>query len=157
MTADGRNRGDADRRAAWLQSKGTICNAWQKLEFEAENAAAGAASTGLPALSGSEKQIAWASKIRLQTLLIIDKATASVIADAHELLGNVSDAARQEFADAIALVSIEIKGQTDARFWIDHRDYIVAERALTGYLIEELRRRAASLMPTVVAESRGEA
>lgn len=66
----GRNRSEADRRAAWHQSKGHVCAACEAKDRAAQNAAAAATNTekGLPALTGSERQVAWAETIRLSKM-----------------------------------------------------------------------------------------
>lgn len=70
----GRNRADADRLAAWHQKQGHICAACESEQHAIQNAAAGDANAaaGLPALTGSEKQVAWAETIRRQMLADFD-------------------------------------------------------------------------------------
>jgi hypothetical protein len=144
------NRQRADRYAAYLQERGDICDQCQRDEWQRENEKAVASSTaaGLPTLSGSEKQIAWASKIRLQMLPEIEKAVAKIDA-IRPYEDPLTDAAYAEIADAIALIASEMRSETDARWWIDNRN------AAARYLIEQQwAKRAQYLAPTAWAEAR---
>ena len=81
ITVVGRNRTDADRLAKWHQTEAHICPVCQDKHRAADNAASAAANeaAGLPALSGSDKQVAWAETIRKATLERLD-ALQSIIA-----------------------------------------------------------------------------
>ncbi|MBW7903136.1 MAG: hypothetical protein H3C26_16785 [Rhodocyclaceae bacterium] len=63
----GRNRSEADRRAAWHQAQRHICADCEAKNRATQSSAAAAINTeaGLPALTGSERQVAWAETIRL--------------------------------------------------------------------------------------------
>lgn len=78
-------------------------------ERAAINAIAATAATrqGLPALAGSEKQIAWAATIRQAALEAVEKLP---IKD--------SDLAQQKFA----ALKAALLGHIEANWWIDHRD-----------------------------------
>ena len=78
---------------------------------EAENKAAAetAGALGLPELSGTEKQVAWAISIR-------QKALDEALAPHGGSLANLNDKGRAVLAAAMA------KLPTEARWWIDHRD-----------------------------------
>ena len=106
------NRREADNWKAWAESHYDECpdcyKARKQQEREAANVAAAekARGAGLPDLSGSEKQIAWATKIRqdfVDDRFPVDKLTD----DGRKCL-------------------IDFLGQhTDSRFWIDRRsDYL---------------------------------
>ena len=85
-------------------------------------AAAVAAAQGLPALTGSPKQIAWAESLRRVLLALIDAALAGAALTAEE---------RAEAARVVAA----IQARADARYWIDRRDVpvhmVLAEMART--------------------------
>lgn len=78
---------------------------------EAENkvAAENVAALGLPALTGTEKQVAWATSIR-------QKALDEALATHGGSLANLNDKGRAVLAAAMAKMS------TDASWWIDHRE-----------------------------------
>lgn len=110
----------------WAEANKLCPECWQaKRDAERESANQAAAesnaSAGLPALTGSDKQIAWAESIRkpvAETLLRLDGLSRDHAA-AH-----LSEQARGEVRDAVALIVSEVLGHTDARWWIDHRDYL---------------------------------
>ena len=71
----GYNRQRADSLAAYKQKRGDICSDCQSLEWQEENekAVAASAALGLAELTGTPKQVAWACKIRLVLLPMIEK------------------------------------------------------------------------------------
>lgn len=77
---------------------------------------------GLPALTGSNKQIAWASDVRLKLLAGIPEvaenlATAWVAATPEK---------REAFADQVAAsraAMVTIRAATSAKWWIEQRDH----------------------------------
>lgn len=79
---------------------------------EAENKAAAetAGALGLPELSGSEKQVAWATSIRQKAL---DEALSAAAGGSTRVL---NDEGRAFVAAVLGRMSAE------ARWWIDHRD-----------------------------------
>ena len=85
-------------------------------------AAAVAAAQGLPALTGSPKQIAWAESLRRELLARIATALAGAALTTEE----------QDEADRVVA---KIRTQADARYWIDHRTtpvhLVLAEMART--------------------------
>lgn len=93
-----------DRKARWLQT--TKCRTCFMADKQAEQTAAAAqdstaiAHLDLPALNGSDRQVAWATTIRAQRLAAIIATAAADNAD-------------------------DLKAwcrTTDAKWWIDHRD-----------------------------------
>lgn len=88
----------------WIAEHGThICDECKAAERDARNTAAAELNrtAGLPTLTGSDKQIAWAETIRAE------KATAL-----HGI------GLKPEFVEAIIAVVMQ---QTSAAWWIDHR------------------------------------
>lgn len=112
----GRNRSEADRKAEWHEAQCHICQECESKHRMEENAKAaqGNKEHGLPELSGSEKQVAWAETLRkdilasaekIGELIAIAKSTehleslsadgrAEIKAEFSKLLSGVSDAER---------------------------------------------------------------
>lgn len=109
-----------DREWQIERMEGRLCeecwHAEQARKRAEENAAAATANAeaGLPALVGSEKQVAWAETIRAQKL-----ATLDIEMDTNQA-GIASDTEANQ-ARLRAAVSA-IRNQDQARWWIDHRD-----------------------------------
>ena len=111
-----------DRKVAWYESH--PCWECAKAQ-EASDAKATSESQGLPALTGSEKQIAWAMSIRLDVLdalancdvvkQIIDRPTDEVMADSK--IAPPAKAALPRLVE----VATKIRGETSAKWWIDNR------------------------------------
>lgn len=122
------NRKMADRKAEWAESEGFICSDCQEKHRRAENekAAARNAESGLPELTGSEKQILWAEKIRAGKLETVSKALAGELQPMHIDAYWGTSGWRQEAIkadDAHINYAIDLlKQQTSAAWWIDHRD-----------------------------------
>lgn len=74
----------------------------------------------LPTLTGSEKQVEWAGRIRYC-------AIQSCLIKLAEVRGT------QEFAD---LVSLALQRATDASWWIDNRD-VTLQTLVKEYVLEE--------------------
>lgn len=155
VLVEGRNRSDADRLAASRESRHETCSDCWQAERAAENQAAlaAASTSGLPALTGSPKQVAWAAKIRQDALPDIDAALVAMQerARTNAARHSMSPAALQETLDALALIACEERDQTCASWWIDHYRSLHSE-AIAERLVSQLRRRAADLAPTALAE-----
>lgn len=129
----GPNRREVDRLAIWHESQDHLCDACRRAELERENqqAAEHNAAAGLPALTGSDKQVAWAESIRARKLDTLDRARRGELSDLERIafIGyiDLSDPAIPDLVDAL-------RGQTSASWWIDRRD------RKTELLIEELAR-----------------
>ena len=135
------------RKLDWMSSH-VACEECQKLEFAAANvkAAETNAEAGLPSLSGSEKQIAWAESLRQKAykLLTADNAAASlvshvVVSATHfgltpEMLKAAGIDSREKcnaiMRDAVRKLFAE---QTTARFWIDSRPMGTYSDTLAAY------------------------
>lgn len=102
---------ERESRLAWLRDQPCLdCKRGQ------ETKSAVAATATLPALVGSEKQVAWATTIRAKQIAAIDAflsdAAAKFVADPN-------------FDEAMADFSARrdrVANTPDARFWIDRRD-----------------------------------
>lgn len=117
----GRNR----KTAVWLadrhKQRGTLCHSCQAEAFARENAKAAEpnALAGLPALTGTAAQTAWAESIRSRKLESIGRA----------LSGEPTDLERIAFFGdfdvldpALPAVLAALRQQVSASWWIDRRD-----------------------------------
>lgn len=150
----GYNRARADSYAAYCEKRGDICRSCAQAKFAADNQAAVAASqtAGLPALTGSEKQVAWANTIRLQAL--------PHVAGGHDLMVHeMSDmcavqcldaSVAAELHDAVALLASELRQQLDAKFWID-RMRAASPQVIQSWMRDELNRRLRTIAPSAYA------
>ena len=94
------------------------------------------AAAGLPTLTGSDKQIAWAEQIRQQAVTAFAEAQSVIEAAAPD-----ADS-RQRALDTLATIRTRTMGTTDAGIWIDIRDrvnrpYII--NAVKQTLIAQMR------------------
>ena len=105
-----------DRKARWLRTtKCRTCFVDDKRSEEAEAAArdtAALAHLDLPELVGSDRQVSWATTIRMKRLAAMTAASSIDDADGHE-----------------ACVAV-----TDAKWWIDHRDLTDTDLIAKGRL-----------------------
>ena len=104
------NRREADEWVAWAEKNYTVCTDCYKAEKQAEEAAKAEKMTAeitsrfeLPELIGSEKQVRWASDIRIKMV--------------GDLLGHTSGNKADE------IIGSFLARTTQATWWIDHRDY----------------------------------
>jgi hypothetical protein len=101
----GRNRAAADSLAKWHEECGHICADCTKRHLDEENAKAAEANRAdeLPALTGSEAQIAWAETIRRA---VIDAAQTE---------------ADKQFSPDTEVFIVVLRRQAAAHWWIDVR------------------------------------
>ena len=100
---------DTDRLCPACYAKQQAAKRAEAREAENKAAAETAGALGLPELSGSEKQVAWAISIR-------QKALDEALAPHGGSLANLNDKGCAVLAAAMA------KLPTEARWWIDHRE-----------------------------------
>ena len=87
-------------------------------ELATKDAVVAAVKSGLPALTGSEKQIAWAETIRSNIIRNLDR----IVAQASENKASLA----VDLEDALKVAIATIKAVDSAKWWIDHRDsYLV--------------------------------
>ena len=111
-----------------------ICDNCKDKAHQEENEKASAVNeaSGLPVLSGSEKQIAWAETIRASKIEQINK----FLSDSYNLDCLKKRADRRKIVDAdkkIDMAIISIKSKTSASWWIDSRDF-----SAESFIVEEL-------------------
>lgn len=113
---------DRDRRAEW--ESGKLCYECYKAEQARKRAEESAAAStaaqadGLPALAGSEKQIAWAESIRRALVDGVEKILAGYEAKEPEKVAMF----RAEFR------AVEL-AETSAHIWIEKRERMAGEVA----------------------------
>jgi hypothetical protein len=143
---------ERDRKIAWLET--TLCSECWRAEQERQRAEASAKaaeanqSAGLPDLTGSEKQIAWAESIRRPISDFLGVAETEMLTRF-----TCSPEARDELAGAIALVVDQVRGQTAAKWWIDAGRglEIDNQRSALHYLYHQIIDR--NLAPLAIAEA----
>ena len=134
----GRNRRDADYQAKRAEEAGRLCAACYARQLEAERAAENAAAAeataqlGLPDLTGSPKQVAWATTLRDKGLPKLAAAVNTTIETIRQATKDprvatvASDeelrAALREIEDGLRAWADEERQKTDSRHWIDRRD-----------------------------------
>jgi hypothetical protein len=137
--AHGRNRRDADSRAAYYAKD----ECWDcRNAIRAKAAAEAAQAMALPPLTGTPKQISWAEQIRVKALVTWDMTRADILV---HLRGGLSEKARSELTDALALLDSELHALTAASEWIDERDTV------GGMDWAERQIRSRHLCPTIEA------
>ena len=147
---------ERDRKIEWLET--TICSECYKAqqaaarETASKQAAKANADAGLPALTGSDKQVAWAETIRRPVVDALIK-TRDKVASANRPQW-ASERAHVEAVKALATVAGEIIAQTSAKWWIDNRNRF-CEGTIDGnpvmvWLYIQIRERG--LAPTAMAE-----
>lgn len=146
VQAVGRNRADANRLAKWHEAEGHLCAACTTQQHAAENAVAAEAnqSAGLPSLTGSEKQVAWAETIRAQILRDLERIAPIVAA-----YGSVTQMrlASDDERDAIlkrareAADSIESPGRAPYEMWAREVLHEVESADFYAAMLEVVRRQ----------------
>lgn len=120
------SRKSADDWEAWVANNITVCNACaekrRREEREKENADAAqeSESIGLPQLTGSVKQIAWATTIRMKFVQQIRVQMETVEKRLNE--PDASDRAKKMLRAMKSDVTI-LLSHTAAAWWIENRDY----------------------------------
>jgi hypothetical protein len=105
---------DRDSKLEWLKTQ----PCWE-CEKKARAEAAAAKNAGMPELTGSEKQIAWAEQIRAKQIDQLNQATAKMNTR-DQVLTDAPD--KIELYDLTVKVIDDIKNETSAKWWIENRD-----------------------------------
>ncbi|GHE51153.1 hypothetical protein GCM10019059_07970 [Camelimonas fluminis] len=119
---------DRSRKLAWMADK--VCDACYKAAKAVE------AAGELPALEGSEKQVAWATEIRATIIADLKAQRAAIGAIAQRMAGNA--AAEAGIAAAYAAMDAAA-AKTAAAWWIDNR---AAGRAAAAALTDDAGAKA---------------
>lgn len=155
----GCNRKEADRKAAWCTEQEHICSDCQSKQWEADNkkAVEDSKHLGLPELTGSEKQIAWASKIRLDKLKQLEEGLTKLLSNPVETyFGSKleekfgADTAKQvmlEYYDAANLIAQELRSETSSKKWIDN--YRCSDMSAPSFIRYKIQASLDMLCPTL--------
>jgi hypothetical protein len=125
---------DRDNKISWYEREAVCPECYRKAQTDAASASAQAA--GLPSLTGSEKQIAWAETIRKAVIDAINddevritvahcKEHAARIRSKFEALlasGIDRDAAKLEITQRLRDYATWLRQKSESRWWIDHRN-----------------------------------
>lgn len=126
-TAVKRNRREADSWEEWAVAAYTTCPECEQAEREkeAERLADEAKEAGLPALTGSHKQVVWAEQIRGAFLESIDKFWTMVNAGQYgDLQDEKTRCAAKRFD---ATLNYILSAKREAAWWIDNRAYTIRD------------------------------
>ena len=99
-------------------------------------AATRSADAGLPTLTGSDKQIAWAEQIRQQAV--------TAFAEAQDVIESAApdEASKQRALDTLATIRTRTMGTTDSHIWIEIRDRVNRPHIINAVkqtMIEQMR------------------
>ncbi len=117
---------ERERKVAWYRTR--LCPACYKAQQDAERAQA-TAGLQLPALTGSEKQCAWAEKIRADAMRGIAEARAELAAQRAKWPTPAPAGAERVLAaraQALEVAASYLQNEGRAQFWIDYRDRVAA-------------------------------
>lgn len=144
----GYNAQRAKQLAKYKSERGDICHECQRKEWEDANTKAVAESSekGLPELTGSPKQIAWASSIRLHMFEDFDEFSKEV-SDYKRIYDQFSEQAVTEIQDACHLILKELRDEVSAHWWIENK-----YRPAQTLVEERLNKRYQQLAPTAYIE-----
>lgn len=108
---------------------------------------------GLPELTGSEKQVAWANTLRLQKMKALDEWIEEIQSEG-KLGGIIRSADGEKYkspvAEMLAGEKFLLENMTEARFWIDNRFSMPSEILDAG--ISGYRRGQKEELPEEVAQ-----
>lgn len=142
---------DRQRKADWIADN-VPCDACKRKRYDAlqlqraaesKQAAVQAQAAGLVALTGSDKQVAWAESIRARALEIIRPALQKM---ADKISAGTADDAVQSGATILS----EWVANPTAKWWIDNRNKLADTASIINYLSAE-RDRLATLAAGGVA------
>lgn len=183
VQTSGTNRSDADRRAKWHEAQGHLCSDCEakRRAIQSAKAAEVSKAAGLIALSGSEKQVAWAETIRERKLaslnMIVQMAIIVRDYESDERIDEDRQAIRDQLvafvkanpgaetwrmhlsefmrivkhADRAIALLDIVKKNAKSSWWIDNRDTMPARLALE--LRGEIDAELAAHMPIPAAEA----
>lgn len=133
-----------DSKIEWLSTQ-PCTNCWkveqdkkraEKIAQENARSKELAQRYGLPALSGSEKQITWATTIRQQ---MIDSMESFITECDKPEWAPKCDALRESF-------SAVVLSNTDARWFIDHRDFGTVQNKFGRQLVDWIKQNRSDVL-----------
>jgi len=103
---------ERESKIAWMEST-CICKSCKEAKYQEENKKAAEASkeAHLPELTGSEKQIAWATTIR-----------QTKVTELNARLATAKEKAPEQAAVVQAILDNLLAAMTASSYWIDNRD-----------------------------------
>ena len=119
---------DRQRYIKWASETGLCENCKRASRVEACEAVE--AEHGLIVLTGSEKQVAWARKIRAEKILLVEGYFA-------RMAERVAPDKQDMFDEQCSVIRQLLAGKAEARWWIDNRD--LAETKLAEVAFKEAR------------------
>lgn len=177
------SRKEADRYAKQLEKKGSTCQDCKREEHDAQNAEAARRNEaeGLPTLTGSPKQVAWAETIRATALSdlalfysVFEARASGYFFDSPEMEAIVAQArvdattfryVAEDMFDKVgtlqrcaAFIRI-LRAQTSAAWWIDHRypNYAVTAQIIAQQITDAVLQESAAAPPKLVEAAAREA
>lgn len=150
----GQNRRDADYRARKMMERGWTCR-----DCDNREAAIRADAAGMPTLTGSEKQVAWAVSLREPIMARLDSMVPNAVdmlrggpdAQHHiattvqQMTFHLAELMHRTSEEAVRAAIEAIRSETDARFWIEGRNE--ALHKLVSTTIDRLAGEAAAASP----------
>ena len=124
------NRNAANDWEHWAIAHYTVCGDCYKAELAEKRQAANAkaakenAEMGLPSLTGSEKQIAWAEKLRNDFIAAaseLEKEYQKLFERARRELGEAAEPEIDKMQKILAAFRAEYLDEASAKVWIDKR------------------------------------
>lgn len=118
------NRTAADEWEAWAEKHITTCPECEHKDYMAGAAklAKDASAAGLPALQGSEKQIAWAEYVRADLVKSAEKSMAEFWEQVNALDDGEEKDRCIKVLRVFEQILIQVRNEKRAAWWIDHRD-----------------------------------
>jgi len=150
------NRKEANSWKEWAEDNIDICQKCDREIYEAERekenkkAMEKSIAMGLPELTGSEKQVAWANSLRLDFVCQYEKELTKmndIIQNADKEKQPEMIAQKKSFCDAM---DYAVNTKTDARYWIDSRDK--RSNFLMWELLSEYKEMKKNEIPPEVAQ-----
>lgn len=134
----GSTAAERDWRAAALRE--TECSACQQRQREAEHArrnaaaAAAAADQGLPALTGTDRQVPWATTIRADALALLDEMLAYIDNEGPTAAAGQRADDQRRVIESYRRIYL---AATQAKAWIDYRAWALRPGELARRLVTE--------------------
>lgn len=133
-----RNSAEAANKAAWYEKQGNVCGTC----YNKQKAAYASKKTqGLPTLMGSEKQVAWAERIRAEHVDKIEHAKEALL---KRMKAALPENIKMEVENALKVIAHDLLHRKKAAEWIDARD-----AHYDTVIAQELKKRQKELVPSM--------
>ena len=142
---------DRESHVEWARGNKLCADCYREQRDKANaaasmTAAAQAKTDSLPALTGSDKQIAWAETIRMTAKAHVEYCVGQYAANLQVARLDKADLSQVPTETEMAEFGARIMRQTAAKYWIDRRSDFASTRDMAHYIgqrIREERARAA--------------